>query len=72
MGCREKKERRKKVIVETKYETDGFKLLTVCPFHKKTKQGNAFPICVGSGSCRECKEFVSDDEINLIVSCTGK
>lgn len=44
-----------------KYELDkdGVHLLTGCPKGKKTDMG--FVVMVGSGFCRECPQFHSDD-----------
>lgn len=52
-----------------KYKLDGVRLLTDCPRGKKTPRGYA--IKVGSGTCRECSQFLGDD-MRGIVECNDE
>lgn len=74
MGTRAKKERRETPIVNTKYEfaEDGVHLTTDCPFGKRTSLGKAFIIHVGSYDCLHCEYFISENQIDKIISCRGR
>lgn len=68
-----KKKMRTEVSVPYETKEGGLYLMTPCPYNQKTKEGHGYHIKVGSGSCRECGRFVSDDVVARIVMCkSGK
>lgn len=51
--------------IEYKVHEDGIHLLTDCPYGNTTERG--YVIKVGSGSCRECPKFISDNFIDKVL-----
>jgi hypothetical protein len=54
--------------MKIKYKMTRVMCDTLCPFGKVGKFGDIY---VGGWACKECKDFVSDDEKKNVVVCNG-